>query len=434
MKTSTFFDLLTGSAHFSSLTFPLHRRQPSNLSPLISRANGDRYQVEVQVNNQTLYLIPDTGSTKLWVPVADFECVELDTGYDVPQEECHFADTYQVPDNAEYVTNETFGVQYVSGAARGKVGYADITLNGITIENQRIGLVDRTNDFGDGIGSGILGLAFPSVTPAHPGTKHDNSKQLLSRASHDPVLVGMHKQGLVAPWYSFSFERPLQDATTGPDGWFGLGELPPVAHSDDWAVAPIEATEGFRDGVRVRVITMMTLSVEGITWGSGSSPNSCTTTNLTSFQAVVDTGSPLNLVPAAIAEAVSNAFSPPGVFDAESQVYMVDCNATTPEFGVILDGQTFWHQSPEDLIVRDPGDLCYSSIVPSDGIGFNILGLVFMRNVVSVFDFGKEEMRFAARVVDTSTPVPTHIPDSVAAGISHCLYVAVWLAVALWCI
>lgn len=143
-----------------------------------------------------------------------------------------------------------------------------------------------------------------------------------------------------------------------------------------------------------RQITLMTLTVDGITRGSGSSTNTSITIS-TSFQAVVDTGNHLNLIPTAVAEAVNNAFHPPGVFDADSHAYIVDCNARTPDFGIILDGQTFWDRIQEQLIYRHLSRFCYSSIAPTaedDVIGLSFLGDAFLRNVVSVFDFGREEM------------------------------------------
>ncbi|KAH7347967.1 aspartic peptidase domain-containing protein, partial [Pyrenochaeta sp. MPI-SDFR-AT-0127] len=367
---------------------------------LTSTENGAIFEVEVEVNNQTFYLVPDTGSSDLWVPVADFVCVDPTGRKELPQEDCQFGKLYQVPNSTTYVANETFGVQYGTGIALGKVAYADVTLNGIRVKNQKVGLVDRTNDKGDGLGSGILGLGYPPLTSAHPGTTLDNTTLLFNRAIYDPVFVSMYKEGLVEPWYSFALERPLKNATTGPGGWLGLGQLPPVFHSNDWAIKPIEVTESLPEELTggVRQITLMTLTVDGITWGNAS--NNSSTTNSTKFQAVVDTGNHMNLFPVAIAEAINNAFDPPGVFDEESHIYIVDCNATTPKLGVLLDGHTFWHQHQDDLIYRDTSGSCYSSIAPtaeSGGLALNFLGDAFLRNVVSVFDFGKNEMRFAAR-------------------------------------
>jgi hypothetical protein len=48
---------------------------------------------------------------------------------------------------------------------------------------------------------------------------------------------------------------------------------------------------------------------------------------------------------------------------------------------------------PEDMITGSGTD-CTSTIVPSDTI--KTLGVVFLRSVFAVFDFGNEEISFAA--------------------------------------
>ncbi|GAW20449.1 hypothetical protein ANO14919_099550 [Xylariales sp. No.14919] len=429
MRAATTLSLLASIGPISATVLPLTRRQQANPKPIVLTENGVVFEVEVQVNNQTFYLIPDTGSSDVWIPVSDFQCVDPETAQDIPQEECHFGRTYTVPHSTEYVANQTFGVQYGDGIAVGKVAYADVTLNGITMPHQKIGLVERTNDVFDGIGSGVLGLGFRPLTSAHPGTELDNTTLLVNRAPYDPVFVAMYKKGLVQPWYSFAFERPPNNATSGPGGWLGLGELPPVAYEDDWAVKPIEVTEGLPDELTdgKREITLMTLTVDGISWGSAS--NGARTTNSTPFQAVVDTGNHLNLVPVEIAESVNAAFDPPGTFSEDLAVYVVDCNVSTPAFGVTLDGHTFWHQRREDLVYRDAeGGFCYSSVAPTgegSGLSLNFLGDAFLRNVVSVYDFGKNEMRFATRLSDGQAGSNLTVPMS-RAGVS---FTPPWLLV-----
>lgn len=423
MRAISAFPLLLASASLvSSAVLPLERRQKSHTEPIVLTENGVTFETKVKVGNQTLYLVPDTGSSDLWVPVPDFQCINPDNGQIIPQKECKFRETYQVPDDTEYVANQTFGVQYGDGIALGKVAYSDVTVNGITLPHQKIGLVDRTNMPSDGLGSGILGLGFGPLTSAHPGTEIDNSTLLMNRALYDPVFVSMYKKGLVEPWYSFSIERPPKNATSGPGGYLGLGELPPVSHSDDWAIKPIEVTKGLPDELTggKEEITLMTLTVDGVTWGGSS--NGSRTTNSTKFQAVVDTGNHMNLVPVEIAEAINKAFDPPGVFDKNKKVYVVNCNATTPAVGITLDGHTFWHERPEDLIYRDVSGFCYSSVEPTgedSGLALNFLGDAFLRNVVSVYDFGKEEMRFAARTKggNNSTSPPLTGVAAAASGI-----------------
>ena len=400
MKHSTLISLLMSASSISGALLPLTRRHETNPKIITSTQNGVTLRVEVQVGDQTFYLVPDTGSSDLWVPTTDFQCVEPGTNLLVKQEECHFGNTYEIPESTQYVTNQTFGVQYGTGIALGKVGLANVTINGIRVENQKIGLVDRTNDVGDGLGSGILGLGFPPLTSAHPGTELDNSTLLINRAVYDPVFVSMYKQDLVETWYSFAIERPHANATQSPGGWLGLGELPPVSHSNNWAVKPIEVTKGLPEELTggKREITLMTLTVDGVTWGH--SPDSTKLSDSTPFQAVVDTGNHMNLFPNRISKSINEHFDPPGILDKDLNVYIVDCNATTPEVGVTLDGQTFWHKSPDDLIYHDVSGFCYSSVAPTGENGdlaLNFIGDAFLRNVVSVYDMGKEEMRFAAR-------------------------------------
>ncbi|RYP53787.1 hypothetical protein DL769_010460 [Monosporascus sp. CRB-8-3] len=219
-------------------------------------------------------------------------------------------------------------------------------MNGIKFPYRKIGLVDRTNENGGGVGSGVLGQGFPPLISAHPGRKLDNSTLLLSRTV-------------------FAIDRPPKNATRGPGGWLALGELPPVPHTDDWAVKPTGVTESLPDeltGGR-REIALMTLTVDGVSWGRRS--NSSLTSNSTKFQVAVNTGHHMSLLPQAVAESINEAFDFPGIFDEEASVYFVDCDVTPPALGIALDGRTFWHDRWEYLIYRDAGGFCYSSVVPT---------------------------------------------------------------------
>lgn len=71
----------------------------------------------------------------------------------------------------------------------------------------------------------------------------------------------------------------------------------------------------------------------------------------------------------------------------------------------MIDNQTFFLDG-RDLIYQTAAPsteeaLCVSSLVssdlasPAEGVVLNIIGAPFMKNVVSVFDFGVDEMRFA---------------------------------------
>ena len=99
---------------------------------------------------------------------------------------------------------------------------------------------------------------------------------------------------------------------------------------------------------------------------------------------------------------------------------MVDCNAIPPTFGVAIGGQTFYHNR-QDVILPYGNNVCLSTIgavVPTAAIWLAFLGDAFLKNIVAVFDFGKNEMRFAARN-DSETPIsnnPSTTPITTNAG------------------
>ena len=88
-------------------------------------------------------------------------------------------------------------------------------------------------------------------------------------------------------------------------------------------------------------------------------------------------------------------FDPPAVYSDDEGAYIVDCNATAPEFGVRIGAETFFINA-EDLFLDNGDGTCISG-VDDAGDSLSILGDVFLKNVLAVFDVGASEMRFAAR-------------------------------------
>lgn len=116
----------------------------------------------------------------------------------------------------------------------------------------------------------------------------------------------------------------------------------------------------------------------------------------------MDSGTTLNYYPNNVADAINAAFSPPAMYNAYEGAYVVDCNAKPPVHGVTIGGSTFYI-NPMDMILPGGTDdsgkkICISGINAGGevGQGIFVLGGTFLRNVVSVFDVGAAEMRFAA--------------------------------------
>lgn len=430
MRVAAFLALTSVLGTTSGTVLSLHRRAVDHRAqrsplPITATRNSYWFDVEVEIGNKTFYLVVDTGSSDTWVAATGYTCIDPTNNKVLSEDKCIWSPTYDESPSTHYVKNQTFGVKYGTGIALGKLATEKVKIGGITVPEQKIGIVDRTNDKGDGINSGILGLGFPALTSAHPGTvaKNDSLSLITNRAIYDPLFVTMYKSGLVDSWYSIALDRLPRDTPTGKAGWLSFGALPQVKHSDDWAKAPIEVTkaipEAFYQGDKPE-ITLMTLTVDSISWGSSSH---ATTTNTTKFQAVVDTGNPMNLVPIEAARSINALFEPPAKFNKDLGIFLVACDAKAPSFGVTIDGHKFWHQ-PEDMIARDNSTgACYSTLSgEAEGLGVevNFLGDAFLKNVVSVFDFGKKEMRFAARTENakgSSSPSPTPSSHS-SAGVA----------------
>lgn len=76
---------------------------------------------------------------------------------------------------------------------------------------------------------------------------------------------------------------------------------------------------------------------------------------------------------------------------------MTSCNASVPEFGISIGGQVFMISQADMLLQAsvDPATGLCAVGVMDGGMGPYVLGDTFMNNVISVFDIGAGEMRFA---------------------------------------
>lgn len=99
---------------------------------------------------------------------------------------------------------------------------------------------------------------------------------------------------------------------------------------------------------------------------------------------------------------MNDAFDPPAVYSDDEGAYIVDCDATPPTHGITIGGTTFII-NPLDMILYagtddDGNDVCITGI--DDGgddssDDLYILGDTFQKNVVTVFDVGAVELKFA---------------------------------------
>lgn len=106
----------------------------------------------------------------------------------------------------------------------------------------------------------------------------------------------------------------------------------------------------------------------------------------------LDTGSPAIYTSDDIANDIATKYDPPGVWNTANQVYITSCGAKPPSFSVTIGGQEF-PVNPVDLLSGDVGNSAASCQIPIIGGTAKVLGGVFLRNVLAVFDWETEQIR-----------------------------------------
>ena len=420
MRTQLLASALLGTIVSSVVAGPVPHPAQSRVLPMRRRHNEERsrpwsatmplraasydlvFDVEITIGGQNFLVIADTGSADLWGVGDGFECIDSDTGLEIPQKDCLYTKTYHQSSTYEKTPDETFGVQYGTGVALGDVATEKMSFAGFTVEAQTFGVVKRTDSPGSGIDSGILGLGYPILTSAHPGDSiADNTTLLFDRILYSPLIQSMAAQGPIDPWFSFAIGRLPRHQKVGPGGYLAIADYPPVEYSPDFAVAPVEITEAIPLILtnNTAQITEWTLTVPTVFWGPAG--NKTKFRNATAFQATLDTGNMFHQLPQEVVDGVHAQYHPAPALDADSGVYIVDCDVQVPKLGVTIAGQTFYHLDEDLVLYNFLGDgRCVSALRPSatgDGVALNFLGDPLFRNTVAAFDFGKNEMRFSAR-------------------------------------
>jgi hypothetical protein len=208
----------------------------------------------------------------------------------------------------------------------------------------------------------------------------------------------MYKQGLVNPVFSLAVDRGAENE---PAGVLALGGIPPEFENLKYSSTPIVKTNLLNNTSISEEYEFYSIYPEGFVYGPSTtsnlttdpipSPDTLTTSTLQDLH-IVDSGTTLNFLPKAIADGVAAAFIPPAYHSLG--VYVVNCNAIPPQFGVQIGDQVFYI-NPKDM-VRMVSGVCFSTVVNGVEEPY-ILGDPFFKNAVVAFDVGENELRVAGR-------------------------------------
>ncbi|MCJ1308744.1 hypothetical protein MMC25_002398 [Agyrium rufum] len=373
----------------------------SGTANLIAVENSQEFLVAVEFGKQTFKAILDTGSSDSWLAEKGFQCTDLDTGFVTSESTCMFGPLYSKSATFNQIPDLNFNISCGDGeAVAGIVGYEQVTLAGINVINQEIGVVDTAAWAGDETASGLIGLGFPSLTSAFKGT-NPAADSPDTQVEYNPLFTNMITEGKVTPVFSLAISRGANGGT------LAIGGVPNITHSPNFATSPFQILQVQPVGASPETQTQLSfysITIQGFQIagdyfgqpvGNPSANPSAMPDELVREQVIVDSGTTLLYLADSISGVANELFDPPAFYDFEQGAYVVDCQATPPSLGVDIDGQILFI-NPQDLIVDSSESYCISGIVDA-GQGPGILGDVFLKNVLAVFDLGASEMRFAAR-------------------------------------
>ncbi|KAK2601449.1 hypothetical protein N8I77_010898 [Diaporthe amygdali] len=360
------------------------------------------YVAEIEWDGTPVEVIVDTGSSDTWLVQAGFTCVDVD-GNVQPEADCYFGPVFNGTFDEGSIKDENFNIEYGDGEfLTGVLGYENVTVAGLTVDHQEVALVNYSYWFGDSVTSGLMGLAYPLLTSAYQGT-NTSADSLSTQVEYDPIITTLIKEKIIDPVFSLALDR------NSDSGYLALGGLPPVSHTGSFATTPILMLEIYDEPKMATQYSFYTIIADAYiyegsekrtqvntdSWSKLAAP---ATVNTTQFPVIVDSGTTLLYLPTDLYDDIAALYDPPAVYIEDEGASFAPCNASVPYVGVKIGGKVF-NISDADLLMQEVVDPTtgYCLIGPQDGgSGPYILGDTFMNNVISVFDIGASEIRFAA--------------------------------------
>ncbi|CAK5266876.1 unnamed protein product [Mycena citricolor] len=353
------------------------------------------YLAQIVVGGQKFDAIVDTGSSDTWLIEDNFVCLNQ-SGQAQPPAGCNFgAATYNKTESKTFKAfpNSSFAIvygdgEYMSGAAM----YETVNIGGLSVSSQEMGVVSKASWSGDGLSSGLLGLAYPALTSVRNGTKGPVM-------SYDPFFISAVKQHkTMHSYFSLAINRGTtrgEHSNAEPHlGYLSFGGIAPVPVTSTNVTVPVQGYAVSPSGSNSSPFSYFAVDIQEYVFPQSANVSS------SNNNTIIDSGTTLNILPAPVAQAYNADI---GTWRNGS--YYVPCNATMPPFSVVLAGKSF-SIDPRDQVVRagtdnvTGEDVCLSGTQSGGedlGNDIFILGDVFLHNVVATFDVVKNSITFSQR-------------------------------------
>ncbi|KAF2843728.1 aspartic protease PEP1 [Patellaria atrata CBS 101060] len=302
------------------------------------------YLSPVEIGGKILELDFDTGSADLWV---------FSSLLPTAQQSGHAIYDPSQSTTAVKKEGQTWRIQYGDGSgARGTV-YADkVVVGGITATSQAVEAATSVSaQFQQDVDNdGLLGLSFSVLNTVRP--------------NRETTFFDTVREELAAPLFAVTLKK-------GAPGTYDFGYIDESKYVGSIAYADVITTNGFWE------FTPTAYSI-----GNGSAVQA-------NIDAIADTGTSLAYLPTAI---IRDYYSkvPGAQYNGDYGGYTHPCAAEMPSFSLTIAGQK--RTTPGSYINYAPIDeaetTCFGGLQSDEGIGFSILGDIFLKSQYVVHDVG----------------------------------------------
>ncbi|KAJ7623708.1 acid protease [Roridomyces roridus] len=374
----------------------------NNFTAVLAGSDFDQeYLTNITVGGQTFPAIVDTGSSDTWLVKKGFGCFDLD-GDPQSEKSCGFGSSgfsTTASKTFEKFPDVSFNISYGDGEfLSGPVGFDTVSVGGLKVTQQELGTPDLAAWNGDGVNSGLLGLAYPDLTSVYNTTDPTKASDA-NHIPYDPFFTTAIKQSKVTnPYFSIALNRPSSgNPTNDPNlGFLAFGGMPPVAVSKNAVTVPIQGYAAKTGVPTTKNVVYWFYTVDVAAFVFTDSTSLSTANNNT----ILDTGTTLNYLPTDVAKNYNAGFKPKATFDEEQGLYFVACNATAPVFSVNIGGKLFPIDPRDQILTTNDENVCISGT--QDGGEATpdtvfILGDVFLHNVVSTFNIEANQLTVTQR-------------------------------------
>ncbi|CAD0109711.1 unnamed protein product [Aureobasidium uvarum] len=312
---------------------------------------GDvEYLCPVTIGGRTLNLNFDTGSADLWV-YSNLQPSAQRSGH-----------AYYNSNNANLMAGYTWDIEYGDGSgASGKVFADKVVAGSATATSQAVEAATSVSAgmISDLDSDGILGLAFSTVNTVQPNQQNN---------FFDTIKAQLGKPVFTA------------DLKKGAPGSYDFGYIDSTKYTGSITYVNTDPNSGF-----------WRFSAGGYAIGSGAKVTK-------TYSCVADTGTSLMLLPSDVVSAYYKQVKGAMYSDYQGG-WVFACNAKLPNWIAIIGGKPFTVPGSYMNYAALGNNLCFGGMQSDTGIGFSILGDVFLKSQFVVFSqmTAKPQLGFAAK-------------------------------------